>query len=216
MAENETDEEHHGLFGRYLHGRRPVTFEYLYTGEVLTNARGGISTHNATQYEGLLDLAMRIDFDQARLPVPGKFFVLFQQTHGRGLCTDFVGDAQVVSTIDSFGNITQVSEYWWETSFGDGFLTLRLGKQDVNGEFHLTEIAADFVHSAYGIPPTLPADHPHNGMGAVLLVQLSTSLVAKAGIWDGCRMGAPGAFRHGITYTIAELEHISIIWQPSA
>jgi len=209
MAENLAEDEHQGLFGRRLHGRGPVAFEYLYTGEVLTNARGGITTRGATQYEGLLDLAMRIDFDKARLAVPGRFFLLFQQTHGCGLSTDFVGDAQIVSTIDSFSNITQVSEYWWETTLGDGFLTIRLGKQDVNGEFHLTEIAADFVHSAYGIPPTLPSPtYPHNSAGAVLLARLSESLVAKAGIWDGCPDGGTWGFSGtGTTYTIVELEH---------
>jgi carbohydrate-selective porin OprB len=134
--------------------------------------------------------------------------MLFQQTHGRGLSTDFVGDAQIVSTIDSFDNITQVSEYWWETPLVDDFLTLRLGKQDVNGEFHLTEIAADLVHSAYGIPPTLPAPtYPHNSMGAVLIAKLSEPLAAKAGIWDGFPDGGTWGFSGtGITYTIVELE----------
>lgn len=208
MGANLAEEEHHGLLGRHLHGRGPVAFEYLYTGEMLTNARGGITTHNATQYEGLLDLAMRIDLDQARLPVPGKFFMLFQQTHGRGLSADFVGDAQILSNIDSSGNITQVSEYWWETTLGDDLLTVRLGKQNVNGEFHLTELAADFVHSAYGIPPTLPAPtYPHNSVGAVLLAKLNESLVAKAGVWDGYPIGGTwGLSGTGITYSIAELE----------
>lgn len=209
MTENAAAEDHHGLLGGRLHGRSPVTYEYLYTGEILTNTRGGIRTREATRYEGLLDLAVRVDLDKSQLPVPGKFFLLFQQTHGRGLSTDFVGDAQILSTIDSFGNITQVSEYWWETKFGDGFLTVRLGKQDVNGEFHRTEIAADFVHSAYGIPPTLPAPtYPHDSMGAVLLAKLSESFVAKAGIWNGYPDGGTWGFSDtGITFAITELEY---------
>jgi porin len=208
MAESDALEEHHGLLGGRLHGRGPVAFEYLYTGEMLTNAYGGITTRSATQYEGLLDLAMRVDFDKTRLPVPGKFFVLFQETHGRGLSNDFVGDAQIVSTIDSFGNIAQVSAYWWETTIGGDFLTVRIGKQDVNGEFHLTESAVNFVHSAYGIPPTLPAPtYPHNSVAAVLLAKLSESLAVKAGIWDGDPNGATwGLSGTGITYTIVEVE----------
>jgi porin len=209
MGANETEQSHHGLLGSHLHGRGPVTFEYLYTGELLTNARGGIRTRGATQYEGLLDLATRIDFGKAKLPIPGKFFLLFQQTHGRGLSADFVGDAQILSTIDSFGNITQVSEYWWETNFADEFLTFRLGKQDVNGEFHLTEIASDFVHSACGIPPTMPGPtYPHDSVSAVLLAKLGESLVGKAGIWDGDPNGGTWGFSDtGATFAIAELEH---------
>lgn len=209
MAENEAEEEHHGLLGRRLHGRGPVAFEYLYTGEMLSNTHGGITTRDATQYDGLLDLALRFDLEKTRLPVPGKFFMLFQQTHGRGLSTDFVGDAQILSNIDSFGNITQVSEYWWETTLGDDLVTFRFGKQNVNGEFHLTELAADFVHSAYGIPPTLPSPtYPHNSFGAVVLAKLSESLVAKAGIWDGYPNGENWGFSGtGMTFAIAELEH---------
>ncbi len=207
--EEQAEPEHQGLLKNRLHGRGPVAFEYVYTGEIMTNARGGIRTRNATQYEGLFDLAMRVDLEKTRLPVPGQFFLLFQQTHGRGLSMDFVGDAQIVSTIDSFDNITQVSEYGWEASFGEEFLTIRLGKQDVNSEFHCTEIAADFVHSAYGIPPTLPGPtYPDNSAAAVLLVKLSQSLMAKAGIWDGYPNGATWGFSGtGITFTIAELEY---------
>jgi porin len=102
---------------------------------VFTNARGGISTKDATQYFGLLDLLLTIDFERLRSPVPGKFVMLAQNTHGRGLTEDFVGDTQVLSNIDSFKNIMQVGEYWWESGWLDGQVTIRLGKQDFNTEF---------------------------------------------------------------------------------
>ena len=88
-----------------------MSLEPVYYGEVFTNTRGGISTSEATRYEALLDLALTIDFQKMQSPLPGRFFLLAQNTHGQGLTEDFVGDTQVVSNIDSFDNIMQVSEY---------------------------------------------------------------------------------------------------------
>jgi len=211
--QNETDNQHEEekpsrLLGDRLHGRGPVAFEYIYTGEILSNTRGGIRTRRATRYEGLLDLTMDVDLEKIRPRLPGKVHLLFQHTHGRGLSLDFIGDFQMISTIDSFGNITQVSKYWWETTLGDDWLTLRLGKQDVNDEFHLVEMAADFVHSAAGIPATLPAPtYPDNSVAAVVLLKLTESLSAKAGVWDGYPDGGTWGFSNtGITFTMVELE----------
>lgn len=207
-ADSREDEKPPRLFGDRLHGRGPVSFQYVYTGEVLSNTRGGIRTRRATRYEGLLDLAMDVELEKVRPWLPGKVHLLFQHTHGRGLSLDFVGDAQILSTIDSYRNITQVSKYWWETALGDDLLTIRLGKQDVNEEFHLVEMAADFVHSAAGIPATLPGPtYPDNSFAAVVVLKLTEALSAKAGIWDGYPNGATWGFSNtGSTFTIVELE----------
>ncbi len=197
------------LFGPLLDGESGITFEPVYYGEVFTNTRGGISTRRATRYEALLDLALTADFEKLNLPVPGKFFLLGQNTHGQGLTEQFVGDAQVVSNIDSFDNIMQVSEYWWEGAFCGENVTVRLGKQDVNSEFILPESAGDFVNSSFGISPTLGVPtYPHTSAAAVVLVQLTDSLVAKVGVWDGVPDGRNWGFSGtGITLTIGELEY---------
>ena len=98
------------LFGPVLRSDRGITLEPVYYGEVFTNARGGLSTNDATKFAGLLDLAVTFDLDAMKVPLPGRLFLLGQNTHGRGLTNDFVGDTQVVSNIDAFGNIMQVSE----------------------------------------------------------------------------------------------------------
>jgi carbohydrate-selective porin OprB len=88
---------------------RGIRIDPVYYGECFTNARGGISTAGATQYEGLLNLPSTLDFERLRVPVPGKFFLLAQNTHGRGLTEDFVGDTMVLSNIDSFQNASRGS-----------------------------------------------------------------------------------------------------------
>jgi hypothetical protein len=125
------------------------------------------------------------------------------------LTEDFVGDTQVLSNIDSFDNIMRVSEYWWEFGLLDDDVTVRLGKQDVNSEFLLIELAEDFVNSSFGLTPaaTLPT-YPHPTMGAVLLAQLNDSLQFKAGVWDALAFGGSWGFSGNDTvFAIGELEY---------
>ena len=132
-----------------------LQFESVYTGELFTNTHGGIDTNHATQYEGLLNLLMTADLNRLGIPIPGKIGVLAQTTHGRGLSELFVGDTQIVSNIDSTDNIMQVSEYWFECNLIEDRVTLRLGKQDINNDFLVVDMASDFINSSFGISPSL-------------------------------------------------------------
>ena len=117
----------------------------------------------------MLDLPLTLDFEKMHVPLPGNFFLLAQNTQGRGLTEDFVGDAQVLSNIDSFKNIAQVSEYWWEFGLLDDNVTVRLGKQDVNTEFLVIDLAADYIQSTFGLSPsTAFPTYPDPSMGAVV------------------------------------------------
>ena len=145
-----------------------ISLEPVYYGELFSNTRGGISTSGATRYEALLDLPFTIDFEQMQSPLPGRFFLLAQNTHGQGLTEDFVGDTQVVSNIDSFNNIMQVSEYWWEFGLFDDQLVVRLGKQDLNTEFLVIDLAEDFIQSSFGLSPNVKfsvLSEPQHGRG---------------------------------------------------
>ena len=82
-----------------------ISMQPVYTGEVFSNTRGGLSADGAVRYQALVDLPLAVDFQQFDLPFDGRFFVLAQNTHGGGLTEDFVGDTQVLSNIDSFTNI---------------------------------------------------------------------------------------------------------------
>ena len=205
---------HLSIWGKPL-GKRigefgAITVEPVYYGEVFTNTRGGIRTSGATQYEGLLDLLFTVDLEQTRMPLPGRFVFLAQNTHGRGLTEDFIGDTQVISNIDSGDNISQISEYWWELGLLDDDVTLRLGKQDVNTEFLLVEMAEDFIQSSFGLSPSsagLPT-YPDPSMAAVLLSQLTNRTRLKLGIWDGLASGGSWGFSgNDVILLIGELEH---------
>lgn len=186
-----------------------ISLEPVYYGEVFTNTRGGISTNGATQYQALLDLPLMIDFEKTDLPLPGRFFMLAQNTHGRGLTEEFVGDTQVVSNIDSFDNIMQVSEYWWEIGLLNDSVTIRLGKQDVNTEFLNMDLAQDFIQSSFGLSPSagLPS-YPDPSMAAVALADLAESVRLKLGFWDALADGGRWGFSgNEITLLFAEVEY---------
>ncbi len=185
FVESQADETFARLNSIFADEERVVQINPVYYGECLTNARGGISTAGATQYQGLLNLALTLDLERLRTPLPGKFFLLGQNTQGRGLTQDYVGDTMVLSNIDAFRDILQVGEYWWEFGAFDDVVTIRLGKQDVNHEFYFMDTVRDFVQSGFTLSPNakLPS-YPHQAMAAVALVQLADSLQLKMGVWD--------------------------------
>jgi len=185
-----------------------LSIEPVYTGEVFTNARGGKSTKDATQYQGLLDLGIRLDLEQTGGRLPGSLYLLAQNTHGRGLTQDFIGDTQVISNIDSFRNIMQVSEYWWESRWIEDRFTVRLGKQDFNTEFQRIETAEPFVHSTFGLSPsTAFPTYPDQALGAVALIQLQPSWTLKVGAWSAFARGSTWGYSSSDAYlVVGELE----------
>lgn len=185
-----------------------LSVQPIYFGEVFTNARGGKFAQGATQYLGLLNLEFGLDLQKSGLKLPGRLFVLAQNTHGRGLTEDFVGDTQVISNIDSFRNIAQIGEYWWETSWLDDDVTIRLGKQDINTEFQNIEGAGYFIQSTFGLSPsTAFPTYPDQALGAVALFQLRESLQLKMGAWSAFARGSTwGLSDSGAYLVVGELE----------
>ncbi|QEG02143.1 Porin B precursor [Stieleria maiorica] len=197
------------LLGPLFCPHSAITCDPIYYGELFTNARGGIATKRATRYQGLLDLLVTTDLEQLPISLPGRFMLLAQNTHGRGLTDDFVGDTQVISNIDSGDNIMQVSEYWWEFALLDENITVRIGKQDLNTEFLVMDLAADFIQSSFGLSPSAGfPSYPDPGMAAVLLAKLTDSVTLKVGFWDALGNGGGWGFSdNDVTLSILEMEY---------
>jgi len=182
------------LFDYLTQSDEGISIESVYTGEVFTNTRGGISTNGATKYLGLLDLILSVDLNEMQSPIPGRIFVLGQTTHGQGITEEFIGDTQIISNIDAGDDILQVSEYWWEVNLCENVL-LRIGKQDLNTEFLWMPTAGDYIQSSFGLSPStgLPS-YPEQSMAAVILIDLCSELQLKLGIWDGLANGGSWGF----------------------
>ena len=205
--ESEPDEPA-GLLGDALHGSGGLTVEYIYTGEVFSNMRGGLSTRNATKYQGLFDLAITADLDEMGFFPGGTFFMLMEDSHGKGLSGDFVGDFQGVSNIDSGRPFTQVTEFWWERAICDGFFRARIGKQDTSAEFAVVDLGGDFLNGSFGVHHNIPmAAWPDAAMAVVTFFELTENWNVKVGVFDGAADGRTWGFSGtGDIFSIYELK----------
>ncbi len=201
------------LLPGWMHGRDWLSAEYIYTGEVFTNTRGGLNTRRATRYRGNFDLLVLADLDAAEFAPGGKVFLHGQTGHGQGLTRDDVGDFQVLSDIDAH-DFVQMSEFWWERQWFDGFITTRLGKRDANEDFAIVDMASDFINSSFTLHPTIPMPtFPDPSMAATVFVHLSDQLVLKAGVWDGEPDGRNWGFSGtGVVFSMYEMEYHYRLW----
>ncbi len=179
------------LFAERWHQLGPITAEYLYTGEAFNNARGGISTKGATRYRGNFDLSLRLDTEKASWWEGGKIFVYAQQSHGRTLSQQFVGDGQLYSNIDTSPKaqqLAQLGEYWYEHKFADDSWSVRIGRQDASAEFAYASLGGDFVNSSFCTLPNIPMPFwPFQTFGVSSLYQANEQLRLGGGVYDSGR-----------------------------
>lgn len=171
--------------GRSWLEKRGLKLEAVYTGEYFANLRGGVSTNNAREYRGLLDLTLDVDSELLGLYRGGVLRVHVQSGHGRGVSPDHAGVFQCVSNIEA-DDLAQVSAINYRHTLGDGAFWVQVGKQDVNDEFAASAHALVLVHSSAGLPINIPMPtYPDQGWGALAALSPWKPLVLKAGVFQG-------------------------------
>jgi porin len=196
-AESSEDEVPPGLTNFLPHTAKGITAEYIYTGEGFSNAHGGLNTNQATSYRGNLDLVMHFDTQAMGLWQGGRFLIYGQNTHGRTLSTNDVGDWQYFSNLDSTPRpeFTQVSEYWYQHNVADNAAWFKLGKQDANANFAFCDLGGDFVNSSFGLIPTVPLPtFPNPGLGLAGFWHLDEHLLLAGGVYNGAPQGGQFGF----------------------
>ena len=146
----------------------------LYVADALSNVQGGLREGSA--WLDFLELA--VEMDAGRILGLGQLTTYASLVHSnRPTFSDrYVGDAMVVSNIDS-GRALRVLEAWFDWGFaarGPG--SLRVGLYDLNSEFDTTESRGLFINSAYGMGQEL-AQTGRNGPS----VYPVTALAARVG-----------------------------------
>jgi len=171
-------------------------FSALYTADALRNVRGGLREGSA--YLDYIELAGGFDAGRALgvrdLSLYGSVFRRNQPTFS----DRYVGDALVVSNIDS-ANPMEVLEAWLEWGFearGPG--SLRVGMYDLSSEFDVLESRGLFVNSGYGIGHDLaqtglngPSIFPNTALGARVAWVPGEPWLLKLAVLDG-EPGDPG------------------------
>ena len=112
-------------------GRDEVTIDAVYTGEVMSNVRGGIKT--GTVYMDNFDLMLTADLSKAGLE-GGTLFVYGLYNNTQTFSDRYTGDAQVISNIDSERHY-RFYEAWYEHRFAGDRASIKAGLIDLNSEF---------------------------------------------------------------------------------
>lgn len=199
-------EETVGLLGFLPHQfcNGGLSFECIYTGETFTKARGGITSGRPTNYRSNLDLVGILDTEKMGWWDNGRFFVYGQNVSGRPLSATEVGDVQLFSNLDSTINETErpsfttVAEYWYEHFLLDNRMRLKVGKQDANADFALSDLGGDFVHSSFGFPPMIPfPTFPSQALGIASFYNVTETVALGFGVYDGTLPSGPQGVRWG-------------------
>ncbi len=147
-----------------------LVLDAAYTGEIWGNTRGGL--RRDARYLDNLDLQATLDAEAAFGWTGASFFVYGLYDNGRPFSDGVVGDAQVVSNIETGVRAIRLYEAWWEQKIGDS--SLRLGLYDLNSEFDAGELRGLFINSAHGIGP----DYSQSGLNGPSIFP-STSLALR-------------------------------------
>jgi len=163
-------------------------FGAVYTGEVLHNQRGGIET--GTDYLDNLDLTLALNADQLWGWSGASFFGYVLYNNGAALSDGRVGDAQVVTNIETVRS-TRLFELWYEQQFTSWDLSSRVGLYNLNAEFYATPSSAIFINASHGIGPDFsqtgeagPSIFPNTSLALRLQQSVSDQLAWRAVVLD--------------------------------
>jgi porin len=160
-----------------------ITLDILYAAEIFANAAQQTSGENST-IAGHLDVALTIETGDLGLWPGGKFYVLGQTNHGRGI-NEIVGSTSEVSNIE-FAPYVQLGEFFYEQTLFKEVIMIRLGKQDANREFGTPRFGGNFINNNFGLIPSTPfPSYPTNGLGATVVVTPFEWLAIKAMLIEG-------------------------------
>lgn len=173
-------------------GTSAVSIEHVYTGEEFANLSGGIK--KGQKYRGNFDLTVSVDTGKANMWKGGELFLYFENAHGEGITNKYVGDLQWLSNIDA-REFSQISEYYIGQSFLNDRLRFKIGKQDANADFVVTDAAIEFINSSFGLIPNVPIPtFPDPSLGVSGCMSFTGNVSLRAGIFDGEGYGGKWGF----------------------
>nr|WP_245643981.1 carbohydrate porin [Paraburkholderia oxyphila] len=174
-------------------GKYGVTFQLTETSEYLANLRGGLNRGGT--YDGLTTATVQLDTSKA-LGIPGGLFnISALQIHGSNLSALNLGTLNTASGIEA-QDTTRLWEMWYQQSFLDKKVDVKIGQQSLDQEFITSQYAALFVNTMFGWPglpsydmPSGGPAYPLAGLGVRLRGQITPSLTGLLGVFDGDPLG---------------------------
>lgn len=165
------------------------------TSEVLGNVTGGV--HRGADYDGLTEMSLGLDTQKAFGWAGGTFNISALQIHGRNLSVDNLRVLEFASGVEA-ARSTRLWELWYQQSFLNGAVDIKIGQQSLDQEFLVSQYSALFINSVMGWP-TLPSSdmyaggpqYPLSSLGVRLRAQPAPALTVLMGVFDDNAPGGP-------------------------
>ncbi len=223
QAQTDAPSDRFGLTGDWGGHRSSLTkqgvdFYGSYAGEWFGVARGGKSTGSVV--DGLLKLQLDLRMEPLIGWEGASFRMSFLAPQGTSGSVRHAGDLSVFSNLDAYDTFRLV-DLWLEQRVLENKLSIKVGQMRVDDEFGVTNSAAMFVNSSFGVPnlavTRMPyASYPIGALGVRGRVEPVSGFYAQIGLYDGNPSSgdyadpttglAGGSKRHGTDWALRHSE----------
>lgn len=189
-----------------------VTYNLIYTNDVLSNVAGGIK--RGTIDQGKLEAQITINFDKISDWKGLTFYANGFQIHNTGrIRRDYVGGMNTIAAIEAVPT-TRLSELWAEQKFLGDKATVRMGQLVADNEFFNSDTSQIFLQSdwptitAVNLPSGAPA-YPLSTPGIRLKFDPNDNLSLLLAMFNGDPAG-PGSGdeqlrnRYGLNFRVTD------------
>ena len=180
---------------RTLLGNYGISLGLQETSEVFGNPTGGI--RQGISYNGLTTLSLGVDTGKAFGWEGGTFNVSAFQIHGRNISAENLLTLQTASGIEA-QRATRLWELWYQQSFLDGKLDVKVGQQSLDTEFIGSQYSGLFINTMMGWPLIPSVDlyaggpaYPLSSPGVRVRFQPINNVTVLAGVFDDNPPGGP-------------------------
>ena len=172
-----------------------ITFGVQDINEVWGNVSGGI--RQGASYDGVTLLSIGLDTQRAFGWEDGIVNVSGWNIRGRNIATDNLLNLQTPSGILA-ADTTRLWEVWFQQSFFDGRIDVKLGQQSIDQEFITSQGSSLFLNTMMGWPMLPSADlyaggpaYPLSSLGVRLRGQPGHGITALLGVFVDNPPGGP-------------------------
>ncbi len=165
-----------------------IEIHALYRGDLFRSCAGGICPGSGSINN--LDATLEVRGD-GFLPWPGLRAFVHVLANDGGTISSLVGDAQMVSNLES-PRTAKLYQLFLEQTFGDGGASLLVGMLDMNAEFYVTPSSGMFLNGSHGVGKELsqaglngPSVFPNTSVAFRVRVPITNRFYSQAAVFDG-------------------------------
>lgn len=189
---------------------RGVSYNVIYTNDVLSNLSGGIK--RGTIDQGKLETQLAIDLEKLAGWKDWSFYANAFGIYNNGrIRRDYVGGMNTIAAIEATPTV-RLSELWLERRYGPA--TFRFGQLAADAEFFYSDVSQIFLQSdwatiaAENLPGGGPA-YPLASLGARIKYEFPNDASLLFAIFDGntsppCSAEPDTCNRYGLTFRLSD------------